>query len=323
MKIMHMALAAGLLLSPLRAAAAEPAPVASRPIEIGTSYSLPSAVLGDTREVNVWLPTGYAASHDRYPVVYLLDGALDQDFQHIAGLANLASLSWTFGPMIVVGVQTRNRRAELTSRPTDPRYLSAFPESGGADRFRRFLRQEVIPFVEARFRTGERRAIMGESLAGLFVVDTLLNDPALFADYVAISPSLWWDDRRPLAHLDRTARVKGLAKARLYVAVGDEGGTMQDGIDRLRTFLESQPADRVTLRYDDFSKSASHATVYHHAAEDALRWLYPAPPYEGGGTPWFMIEGAQPPPPSPPPPSSPPPSSPPPSSPPSPTTPAG
>jgi predicted alpha/beta superfamily hydrolase len=290
--------AGALLLSPA-AAFAQDAPlreVSSQPIALGTSYQLHSAVLDDERELNVWLPTGYEKSKDRYPVVYLLDGGLDQDFVHIAGLGNLASLSWTYGPMIVVGVQTKDRRAELTARPTDPRYLSAFPESGGADKFRRFLRQEVVPFVEARFRTGERRAIMGESLAGLFVVDTLLNDPTLFGDYVAISPSLWWDDRRPLAHLDRTAHLKDMTKARLYLAVGDEGGTMQDGIDRLRTFLAAQSPQRIAVRYDDFSKSASHATVYHHAAEDALRWLYPAPPYEGEGTPWFMIEGASPPP---------------------------
>lgn len=296
MTLLKTILAAALLLSPTAAFAQKVAQeVSSKPIALGTSYQLHSAVLDDDRELNVWLPTGYEKSQDRYPVVYLLDGGLDQDFVHIAGLGNLASLSWTYGPMIVVGVQTKNRRAELTARPSDPRYLSAFPESGGADRFRRFLRQEVVPFVEARFRTGERRAVMGESLAGLFVVDTLLKDPTLFGDYVAISPSLWWDDRRPLADLARTARVKDMTKARLYLAVGDEGGTMQDGIDRLRTFLAAQPSERVTLRYDDFSKSASHATVYHHAAEDALRWLYPAPPYEGEGTPWFMIEGAQPP----------------------------
>jgi predicted alpha/beta superfamily hydrolase len=296
MTLMKTLLAAALFLSPTAAFAQEtPQEVSSKPIALGTSYQLHSAVLDDTRELNVWLPTGYEKSTDRYPVVYLLDGGLDQDFVHIAGLGNLASLSWTYGPMIVVGVQTKNRRAELTARPSDPRYLSAFPESGGADKFRRFLGQEVVPFVEARFRTGDRRAIMGESLAGLFVVDTLLKEPTLFGDYIAISPSLWWDDRRPLADLARTAHVKDMTKARLYLAVGDEGGTMQDGIDRLRTFLAVQPPERVSLRYDDFSKSASHATVYHHAAEDALRWLYPAPPYEGEGTPWFMIEGAAPP----------------------------
>src|SRR3546814_4452374 len=93
----------------------------------------------DSPQVNVWLPTGYAESTDRYSVVYLLDGALDQDFHHIAGLAQLGSLSWTFGPIIVIGVQTKNRQTELTPAPEDARYRAAFPESGGTLHFRKFL----------------------------------------------------------------------------------------------------------------------------------------------------------------------------------------
>ncbi|MET0269849.1 MAG: alpha/beta hydrolase-fold protein [Sphingomonas sp.] len=272
------------------------APVSGVPIRIGAGHAIASTVLGDSRQINVWLPNGYEDKRDRYPVVYLLDGALDQDFAHIAGLGSLGSLSWTFGPVIIVGIQTRDRRAELTPRPTDPRYLSAFPESGGAERFRRFLASEVIPFVERRYRTGARRALMGESLAGLFVVDTLLGQPSLFNDYIAISPSLWWDDRRPLRRPALPPGVTALSNGRLFLAMADEGGTMQDGVDRLRRTLEQLPAETIRVKYVDYSRTATHDTLYHHAAEDALRWLYPAPPYKSGPAPWYMIEGAAPPP---------------------------
>ncbi|WP_129793831.1 alpha/beta hydrolase [Sphingosinicella sp. CPCC 101087] len=280
-------------------AAAQPATaatqVAGRPIQTGLSFELESAVMGDVRELNIWVPPGYETSEERYTILYLLDGALDQDFHHIAGLAQLASLSWTFGPLIVVGVQTRQRQAELTPVATDPRYLSAFPDSGGADRFRRFLREEVIPFVEGRYRVGARRALMGESLAGLFVVDTLLSEPELFHDYVAISPSLWWDDRRPMREAASRADPLDTTDRRLYLAVANEGGTMQDGVDLLRSALARLPRDKLALNYSDKSGGFTHSTVYHSAAEEALRWLYPAPPYEAGPTPWFMIEGASPP----------------------------
>lgn len=273
---------------------AEPA-AAGTPIQSGTSYTLYSTVLGDDREINVWLPPDYAKGEASYPVLYLLDGGLGQDFHHIAGLAQLGSLSWTFGPLIVVGVQTENRRAELTARPTDTRYLAAFPESGGAEQFRRFLETEVMPFVEERFGVGGRRALMGESLAGLFVIDTLLSQPSLFDDYVAISPSLWWDDRRPLQRADaRLAQGEAMGR-RLYLAMADEGGTMQDGVDILRRALADVPQAKIAWRYTDHSPIATHATVYHGAAEEALRWLYPAPPYDSGPTPWYMIEGAAPP----------------------------
>lgn len=265
------------------------------PIQAGVSYVLHSDVLGDDRQINVWLPPDYLRSQVNYTVLYLLDGALDQDFHHIAGLAQLGSLSWTYGPIIVVGVQTKDRRAELTPRASDARYLQAFPQSGGADRFRQFLETEVLPFVEGRFRTGPRRALMGESLGGLFVVDTLMNQPSLFHDYVAISPSLWWDDRRPMhdAAIHLTA-AKGTGR-RLYLAVADEGGTMQEGVDLLRRALGDSRTDAIEWRYSDRSSIATHATIYHSAAEEALRWLYPTPPYDPGPTPWYMIEGAAPP----------------------------
>src|SRR3546814_15591788 len=92
---MLMACLAPMLGSPSAQAQSQSDLVApSTPIQTGTSFELDSAVLGDVRQVNVWLPTGYAESTDRYSVVYLLDGALDQDFHHIAGLAPLGSLSW-------------------------------------------------------------------------------------------------------------------------------------------------------------------------------------------------------------------------------------
>lgn len=266
-----------------------------QPVHTATTYDLASTILGDTRQINVWIPPGYAQGQDPYSVVYLLDGALDQDFHHIAGLAQLGSLNWTYGPVIVVGVQTRKRQSELTPPPADPRYSRAFPASGGAGRFRVFLAEEVIPFVERAYRTGARRAVMGESLAGLFVVDTLLSQPELFHDYVAISPSLWWDDRRPIREAAARLQANSPAGRRLYLAVADEGGTMQDGVDLLRAALEHLPAGAISLMYSDRSGSATHSTIYHGAAEQALRWLYPMPPYESGPAPWYMIDGAHPP----------------------------
>lgn len=274
----------------------DPTPiVSSRPIQTGISHELRSEVMGDIRQINIWLPPGYERSQDRYSVVYLIDGALDQDFHHIAGLAQLGSLSWTFGPLIVVGVQTRQRRAELTPHAEDARYRSAFPDHGGADRFRLFLEREVVPLIEGNYRAGPRRALMGESLAGLFVVDTLLRRPVLFHDYVAISPSLWWDDRRPMRDASRRLHKNVPTDRRLYLAIANEGGTMQEGVDLLRKALSQQGAGSVTVRYSDRSASATHSTIYHGAAEDALRWLYPMPPYDPGPTPWSMIEGASPP----------------------------
>jgi uncharacterized protein len=264
------------------------------PIETGITHRLHSQVLGDDREINVWTPPGYAAGDARHTVLYLLDGALDQDFGHIAGLGHLGALSATYDTLIIVGVQTRTRIRELTPPPSDPRYVSAFPQAGGSAQFRRFLREEVIPYVEARYRVSPRRALIGESLAGLFVMDTLLNEPALFSDYIAVSPSLWWDDRALARQAPLLLNAHEASDRRLYLSIADESGAMRDGVERMRTALDAAP-ERVTLRFVDRAPGETHATTFHPAALDALRWLYATPPYDYGPTPWWLTEGASPP----------------------------
>ncbi|MEQ1808434.1 MAG: alpha/beta hydrolase-fold protein [Terricaulis sp.] len=257
-------------------------------------------VLGDARQINIWLPPNYRDEVVRYPVLYVLDGALDQDFIHVAGLGQLGALSATYETFIIVGVQTRARRHELTARPSDLRYAHAFPEAGGADDFRRFLAEEVIPFIDGRFRTTGRRTLMGESLAGLFVVDTLLHAPRSFDDFIAISPSVWWDDRALAKAAPALLALDGFSGRRLYIAFGNEGGTMQRAIGELRSALEHQNTLQWTLR--DRTLSEIHETIYHGAALDALRTFYALPPYEHGPPyelgplPWFLTEGESPPP---------------------------
>lgn len=263
------------------------------PITLGTSYVLQSAALGDERQINVWTPADYGSvenANRRYNVLYVLDGALDQDFQHIAGLGQLGALSWTYETLIVVGVQTKDRRAELTRRPHDARHAEEFPQAGGARRFQDFLAGEVIPFIDARYRTGEGRALMGESLAGLFVIDTFLHRPQLFRDYIAVSPSLWWDNQHFARDGGHDLEGRAPSNTRLYLAIANEGGATQAGMDRFLALLEAAPNGSVTWRYSDRSASETHATIYHGAALDALRWLYGAPEPDYGPTPWYYLD---------------------------------
>jgi len=277
------------LISP---AAAEP--VSGVPIVTGRSFNLPSKIMGDSRQVNVWLPSGYGQGGARYSVLYVLDGGLDQDFPHIAGLGQLGELSGTYETLIVVGVQSRKRLLELTPKAHDPRYLRAFPDNGGAPLFRRFLSEEVVPFIDARFRTGPRRALMGESLAGLFVVDTFLESPRAFDDYIAVSPSLWWDERALTRNAPALLAHQEPSERRLYLTMGDEGGTARVGMDELVAALGAHPPRGLTWSFVDRSANETHATIYHSAALDALRKFYGRTPNVTGPAPWFMIEGASP-----------------------------
>jgi uncharacterized protein len=295
-----LALVVSLVAACATPAASPPATVptaAPRSIPLGEQHFLTSAILGDTREINVWVPPGIAEGRAPGAVIYLVDGALDQDFKHIAGLGELCAVSWTCETTLIVGIQTKDRQHDLTPAATDPRFIAGFPQAGGAADFRRFIDEEVRPFIKARYPAAPRTALMGESLAGLFVADTLLEEPKLFDDYIAISPSLWWDGGRVAAEASSKLAASPLAGRRLYMAIANEGGTMQAGVDTLRAAVAIAAPEGFEFIFSDRSASETHATIYHGEALTAFRRLYPMPPWEGEA-PWWMTAGGAPPPPA-------------------------
>ena len=259
------------------AATVEDAPtVAETPIVIGRSYALPSAIMGQTREINVWLPPGYAESGQTYPVLYVLDGGQDQDFHHISGIAQLGTIVGTTRDVIVVGIASVDRRNELALPTENAELIARYPTQGQSDRFRRFVSDEVMPFVEGRFRTSGETALMGESLAGLFVVETFLKEPQMFDAYVAVSPSLWWDGSQLARQAGAHLRDHSNDPRTLILTLGDEGEMMQAPMDELIANLRDHALPGVTWTFTP-RPTESHATIYHGAALDAFRRLYAVP----------------------------------------------
>lgn len=149
----------------LAACASNPTPetpvsAATKPIVIGEQRVIASKALGDVREINIYLPPSYPTSEKRFPVLYLIDGALAQDFHHIAGLAQYGSISRTYEETIVVGIETKDRRAELTWRSTDPAENRDLPTNGNSAAFRKFLTEGVNPMIEASYRSSGEDALV-------------------------------------------------------------------------------------------------------------------------------------------------------------------
>lgn len=275
--VRRLAVAAGVALTLAGAspALAQSAP-AETPIVIGQSYALPSALYGGTREINVWLPPGYADSGKTYPVLYVLDGGQDQDFHHISGIAQLGTVVGTTRDVIVVGVASKDRRNELALPTEDPELIARYPSQGQSARFRDFLWKEVEPFVEGRFRTSGETALMGESLAGLFVVETFLKEPQMFDAYVAVSPSLWWDGGRLARQAGAHLRDHSNDPRTVILTMGEEGPEAAALMDTLTSNLRDHALPGVTWSYEP-RPLERHSTIYHGAALDAFRSLYATP----------------------------------------------
>lgn len=269
-----VALALSALNASVVAQTPEAVPAAAAPAPVGQTFTLPSPIMEGEREINVLLPDGYEGGDGRYAVIYILDGGQAQDFPTYAELIRDAIRAGEMQPVIVVGVASQDRQNELTERATDRQIIARWPSHGQSERFRRFLTEEVKPWVETRYRTNGDDAVLGESAAALFIVETFLEQPTLFDRYLAISPSLWWD-RQALSK-----RAAGLLAAhpagerQLLLTIGDEGGQMQAGLDRVLAALRRAPPPGLTWRYEPHHEE-SHSTIYRATAPTFLREALP------------------------------------------------
>src|SRR3954462_3721340 len=118
------------------AACAAPVPSthAPRPAAIGETLALDSNVLGERRTINVYLPPDYAKSTNRYPVLYLPDGGMAEDFPHVAGEADVAIRNEVIRPLIIVGIENTERRRDLVATTALDEEKQIAPHAGGTAR---------------------------------------------------------------------------------------------------------------------------------------------------------------------------------------------
>jgi predicted alpha/beta superfamily hydrolase len=247
------------------------AQVQTTPITFGETFTMPSKALGEPRRINVYVPPAYGEAADaRRPVLYMPDGGMAEDFLHIAGLLQVSAGNGTVKPMILVGIENTERRRDLSGPTNNPEDRKIAPRVGGSAAFRTFLRTELIPLVNARYRTTAARAIIGESLAGLFTVETFFLEPGLFDTYIAFDASLWWNNGDLVKQAPaRLASMK--EKTSLYLASSSED---RDDLNAALAKVLEQHAPAGLAWHFAPMPGEKHATIYHPAALEALRRLF-------------------------------------------------
>jgi len=229
------------------------------------SFTLASATLRETRRINVYTPPGYdAAKSTRYPVLYMPDGGLQEDFPHVATTVDTAIRAGELRPLIVVGIENTERRRDMTGPTQVDEDRKIAPRVGGSAAFRGFIRDELMPQVRRRYRVTKETAIIGESLAGLFIVETFFLQPELFDTYIALSPSLWWNGEELVRKASERLKAQPDLRNALYLSSADEEDIVSAVARLAETLRTSAPAGlkwqcepRPDLRHDNIYRSAS------------------------------------------------------------------
>lgn len=195
--------------------------------------SIHSEILNENRDFWVQLPDTYNPnSEEKYPVIYLIDGiSLESQLKLVYD-----NYWGHYMPhMILVGISNRkNRNRDLTPTKIETRRGAAMTsETGESANFRKFIADELIPYIDSTYRTTDYRTLIGHSYGGLFVIETLIEQPKLFKNYIAADPSLEWDNqvlvtRAKEKGLDVEGRSLFISMAAEQLHMYDESVTVQN-----------------------------------------------------------------------------------------------
>lgn len=255
-----------------------------KPFVLGRIHEIHSTILAEKRILNIYLPEGYdAASHEKYPVIYLLDGGADEDFIHVTGLVQFNSFSWInrVPKSIVVGIANTDRKRDFTYPTTIEEDKKQYPTTGNSGQFITFIEKELQPFIESQYNTAPSKMLIGQSLGGLLAAEILLKNPALFDKYIIISPSLWWDNASLLNYPAEIYQKSFHHETDVYIGVGKEGlgpgkipHVMEVDANLLADKIKASKSSSVQVHFD-YLPQEDHATIAHQAIFNAFRLLYP------------------------------------------------
>ncbi len=245
----------------------------SKPFSIGKIVEIKSAVLKESRTLNIYLPDGYSPKA-KYPVIYLLDGSANEDFLHVVGLVQFFNMTFKMPKTIIVGIANVDRKRDLTFPTTKAEDKKAYPTTGGSAKFIEFIEKELQPYIRSNYKTNDTAYIIGQSLGGLLATEILLKKPGLFTNYLIISPSLWWDDESLLKAAPELLKKQADTKKWIYISVGAEGKVMEEDAAGLAMVLQNSGKSTLKVDFVPLPKE-NHSTILHNAVYEALKILYP------------------------------------------------
>jgi hypothetical protein len=159
----------------------------------------------------------------------------DAHIGHTSSTIEFLARNGRMSEMIVVGITNTDRTRDLS--PTKASNPAQAPTAGGADNFLKFIATELIPEIEKRYRVQPYRVLAGHSLGGLFVVHTLITRPELFNSYVAVSPSLQWNDEVTLRRAEEFFKDRKELRATLFTSLGNEPGEIGKAFTEFKQLL--------------------------------------------------------------------------------------
>ncbi|MFA0813195.1 alpha/beta hydrolase [Microbulbifer epialgicus] len=256
----------------------------SSEITIGKRRTIVSEVLGEKREYWVSLPASFQEDgYKKYPVLYFFDADLNSFFHVFTGMVRQMSSDATpiIPEMIVVGIVSQERVRDSSPTKSLIEYggqrNEALNVSGGAEQFLKFLNRELVAEINQEYPTSGYQILAGYSFTGLPVIQSLYSSPEMFNAYIAIDPSMWWDEQVMLKRYTEFLRGKPLDKRRLFVATSERVTGVYPKENYVAEFIEllnSRPKAGLYVDSVIYGGEENHHTMPVISFYRALRSLF-------------------------------------------------
>ena len=260
----------------------------SEDIVIAKRIKINSVVLGEERTITISTPSGYSKSKDSYPVLYVLGGITG-----VIGLVQYISGYVGFPEPIIVVIGDEhpardmfpsNPKYKRGSKPAKPWYnkkednelrvLQPGEKVGEADKYLSFIETELFPFIEKNYRTVSYRICCGHSRAGLCVTHAFISHTNMFNAYIALSPSLYWDDGLVMKTAEEKLSSIDLKQKLFYFDIGgnETPSTIGDAFTFAETIRKNASPD---LRWKfDYLPNETHGSGTAIAIINAMKFIY-------------------------------------------------
>jgi predicted alpha/beta superfamily hydrolase len=234
-----------------------------------------STILNEDRKIYVYNPD--ISPSQPLPVLYLLDG---ENISLIAGIVDYLSQNSELPPMIIVGIGNfeYDRIRDLSNTHTlfnmDGTTDSIrWKTSGGGENFLQFVKEELMPYVEKNYKTSPNKIFLGHSLGGLLSIHCLLTHPEMFTSYIAVSPSLWWDNESIFKNNDLLFKNKALNNKTLFFSDGNEGTVFNKSVVKLQSILQQKKITGLRYEYIPYPNE-THNSELVKATQDGLQFVF-------------------------------------------------
>lgn len=242
---------------------------------------------GQAYELAITLPSAYQPEKE-YKILYYLDAYWLQDM--VRGCYQLKSMSSEMDQVILVGILSvgnekdwhQQRNMDYTPSVYDLSWLNLKIEfggmfldetnTGGAEHFMQFLKNQIIPTVEKEYKVDAKtRGILGHSFGGLLGFYSFVKYNDLFANYILLAPAIWWNDSEIFQD---KASLLSQKEAKMFIAMGTgEINMLKIPLAKLVEELKSKDNEKLEMTYKQY-ENATHNSVIPQGIYDGIELLY-------------------------------------------------